>query len=275
MSADRADCGHSRGARNSEGCFDCEDEQGKALDAALTRVREVERERDEAKRAKDGAYSERDKCVAMLATLAHALGWTVYLGTHVGEWEDDWRNIVFIDTPAGQVSWHYHDSERPWFAWIGLVQPREPKAWDGHSTPQKYERLFGLVHDGVRNEAEIQHRRILGHALYMTSEAKDWNATVGCESDAPGNSTCLDMGLSPCGPCKIGQAAEELENLLRGRTADSWESRAEAAEAEVARLRKIEAAAREMKEYERGGYDVLASQAKDELYAALADRPTT
>ncbi len=87
---------------------------------------------------KDGAYAERDKCVAALATLAHAMGWTVYLGTHVGEWEDDWRNIVFIDTPYGQVSWHYHDSEREWFAWIGLVQPREPKAWDGHPSFWQY-----------------------------------------------------------------------------------------------------------------------------------------
>lgn len=170
--------------------------------------------------SKDGAYHERDQVVAGFVTLAHALRWPVWLAVHKGEWEDDWRNIVFVQTPYGQMSWHYHDSEREWFAWVGLVAS-PPQPWDGHSTPEKYERLHGMVHDGVANEMTVQYRRVLGHALHLTSEMADWNATVGCESDAPGNSTCIDMGIEPCGPCKIGQAADELDALLRDRKASS------------------------------------------------------
>ena len=97
------------------------------------------------KEKKDAAYSERDKVVAAFAACAAGLGWPVYLGTHVGEWEDDWRNIVFVDTPYGQVSWHYHDSERNLFSMHGGAS----KPWDGHSTPEKYEPLWRLTHDGV------------------------------------------------------------------------------------------------------------------------------
>lgn len=216
--------------------------------ALKAEVEAARRERDEAKRAKDGAYSERDKCVAAFATCAYSLGWPVWLAVHEGEWDDDWRNIVFIQTPFGQASWHYHDSEREWFSWIGLCQPATPPRWDGHSTPEKYERLFGIVHNGIAHPAVIELRRVLGHALHLTSEMGDWNATVGCESDAPGDSTCLDMGIDPCGPCKIGRAAEELEALLRGKKSNSFESRAETAESLAAELAAVAKAAEEMKD---------------------------
>lgn len=91
---------------------------------------------------KDGAYRERDQCVAAIAVLALLHGWRAWLGRHVGgEWEDDWRNIVFVELPTGQVSWHVHDSELPLFSFLQSTD--EP--WDGHDTPEKYRRLAGLV----------------------------------------------------------------------------------------------------------------------------------
>jgi hypothetical protein len=89
---------------------------------------------------KDGAYSERNKCVALLAKLAIKNGWTAGVTAHPPEdknWEDDWRTIVFIDTPAGQVSWHFHDSE------MDLIEglPGYVGNWDGHDTPEKYRRV--------------------------------------------------------------------------------------------------------------------------------------
>lgn len=91
---------------------------------------------------KDGAYSERDQCVALIARMAVALGYRAGLGRHVGgEWDDDWRNIVFIDLPAGQVSWHIHDSELPLFDFLGQYEA----PWDGHSTAEKYERCRGAL----------------------------------------------------------------------------------------------------------------------------------
>ncbi len=92
--------------------------------------------------AKDKAYVERNRCVIGLAALAHRLGWTVGLGHHSDpDWEDDWRSIVYIDTPAGQVSWHFHDSEKPLIEWI----PPYDGDWDGHTTDEKYARLASIA----------------------------------------------------------------------------------------------------------------------------------
>lgn len=84
-------------------------------------------------------YKERDMCVALIARLALALGYDAGIGRHVGEeWEDDWRNIIFIDLPSGQVSWHIHDSELEWFQFL----PEYKGSWDGHTTEQKYQRVL-------------------------------------------------------------------------------------------------------------------------------------
>lgn len=92
---------------------------------------------------KDGAYSERNQCVALLARMAVALGWKAGVGKHPVEdraWEDDWRTIVFIDLPTGQASWHFHDSE------LHLLHglPFYAGKWDGHSTDEKYRRVGAL-----------------------------------------------------------------------------------------------------------------------------------
>jgi len=86
---------------------------------------------------KDGAYRERDKLVAALSKLFHS-----YRSRHpmADEWEDDWRNIIVIDLPTGQVSWHIHDSELPLFMHL----PLQDNNWDGHTTEEKYARLAAL-----------------------------------------------------------------------------------------------------------------------------------
>lgn len=90
---------------------------------------------------KDNAYAERNKCVALIARMAIKLDLVVGLARHHEEdkdWEDDWRNIVFIELPSGQVSWHIHDSDLPMFK---SLLPYEGK-WDGHTTELKYERVL-------------------------------------------------------------------------------------------------------------------------------------
>src|SRR6266851_4890124 len=58
------------------------------------------------------AYAERNMCVALIARLSEMLGYKVGMKRHEGEdWEDDWRHVIFIDLPNGQLSWHIHDSE--------------------------------------------------------------------------------------------------------------------------------------------------------------------
>lgn len=92
---------------------------------------------------KDGAYSERNKILSMLAHLANFMGWKVGIGQHPESdtsWDKDWRTILFIEFPTGQGSWHFHDSE------VHLLNglPKYDGKWDGHSTEEKYKRLAEL-----------------------------------------------------------------------------------------------------------------------------------
>ena len=93
---------------------------------------------EELEKQKDGAYTERDRLVCALSKL-----WPSHLAFHDETdlfWEKDWRNIVCIHSPAGQLTWHIHDSELCWF---GHLMETEGD-WDGHTTEEKYRRLEAL-----------------------------------------------------------------------------------------------------------------------------------
>lgn len=82
-------------------------------------------------------YAERNRLALTLARLAHALGHDVCLAEDK-ENGPDWF-ILFIETPAGQVSWHI-----PW----GEVDAenlnlpyRFTAEWDGHTKAQANRRL--------------------------------------------------------------------------------------------------------------------------------------
>jgi hypothetical protein len=97
--------------------------------------------REEAEKAKNGAYKERDACVAVMTRMARNLGWPCGLGKHDPDdtsWDKDWMNIVYIEVPVEgklrQCSWHIHDSEMPLFEFL----PPYEKKWDGHTTEEKY-----------------------------------------------------------------------------------------------------------------------------------------
>ncbi len=87
--------------------------------------------------AKDEAYAERNKLVAALARL-YPSG---IARTDIPKWDPEWHGCVYIDSPAGQLSWHFHDSEAYLFASL----PPYEKPWDGHTTDEKYERLARLT----------------------------------------------------------------------------------------------------------------------------------
>lgn len=91
---------------------------------------------------KDAAYAERDKCLVLVALMAQRLGLKVGIGQHIDkpgeQWGADWRNILFIELPAGQVSWHIHDSEAHMFYFVGAYDGE----WDGHTTAEKYDRVL-------------------------------------------------------------------------------------------------------------------------------------
>lgn len=85
----------------------------------------------------DDAYTERNRLVAYLASV-YPSG---IKKTAIPGWDPVWHNCVFIDTPTGQMSWHYHDDDAELFAHL----PTYVGTWDGHTTPEKYERLWRLT----------------------------------------------------------------------------------------------------------------------------------
>jgi len=112
--------------------------------AVLQEAQEANRLRAENERLsdqKDGAYRERDALVCALSKLFPA-----WIGRHPESdtsWDDDWRWIVFVDAPSGQMSWHIHDSERSMFDHLEWIEDDEHK-WDGHTTEEKYRRLENI-----------------------------------------------------------------------------------------------------------------------------------
>lgn len=52
-------------------------------------------------------------------------------------WDRDWRTIIFVELPTGQLSWHIHDSEVKLFEDV----PRRDEPWDGHTTAEKHARM--------------------------------------------------------------------------------------------------------------------------------------
>jgi len=85
----------------------------------------------------DQAYTERNRLVAFLARCFPS----GLRRTDIPGWDEAWHGCVFIDTPEGQMSWHYHDKDA--FLFVGL--PPYTKPWDEHGTAEKYERLAMLT----------------------------------------------------------------------------------------------------------------------------------
>lgn len=82
-------------------------------------------------------YAERNAVVCALARAMHAAGSTVGWARDERDETGGWP-VLYIDTPAGQVSWHLPKDELP--EW---VEPYEG-SWDGHTTAEKYARLARL-----------------------------------------------------------------------------------------------------------------------------------
>lgn len=107
------------------------------------------KENEELKASKDSAYKERNNLVAFLSKL-----YPSHLCRHSDEdksWEDDWRWIVCIHSPQGQLTWHLHDSDVASFR--HLVE--QESHWDGHTTEEKYKRLAAIKSAMELKEGEV------------------------------------------------------------------------------------------------------------------------
>lgn len=99
-------------------------------------LRHRESEVEEQRSKKDGAYEERNRLVAYLASIFPS----ALCKTDIEGWNPEWHWCCYVMTPQGQMSWHVHESQ------LGLFDHVERKqwAWDGHTTEEKYRRLDAL-----------------------------------------------------------------------------------------------------------------------------------
>lgn len=88
-------------------------------------------------RERNSVYGERNKCISLIARMALKLGYRAGIKQDI-EAEDGWKHTIYVDLPNGQVSWHIPDSELPLFGFL----PEYEGEWDGHQTPEKYERVL-------------------------------------------------------------------------------------------------------------------------------------
>jgi hypothetical protein len=96
----------------------------------------ISADRDAQKEAKDDAYRQRNCLVAALARLFPS----GIRPTNIEGWEPDWHGCVYIDLPAGQISYHYHDSE----AHLFFDLPPYDKEYDGHTKEMVHARLAAI-----------------------------------------------------------------------------------------------------------------------------------
>jgi len=111
------------------------DELLQRLQSTISHVSELEFQVKDLEASKNQAYKERNLMVQFLTFI-----YPSYLTKHPEDdlsWEQDWMNIVVVDGPGGQMSWHIHDSEMLLFSHLGYRE----NDWDGHTTEDKYKRL--------------------------------------------------------------------------------------------------------------------------------------
>jgi len=100
-------------------------------------VVDLQRQCASLREARTAALRERNMCVSLLARMAVTLGLETYLVLDPGE-EEEWKHMVGIELPAGQVTFHVHQSELMLFGFLVI----EEKRHDGHTTDEKWQRVL-------------------------------------------------------------------------------------------------------------------------------------
>jgi hypothetical protein len=99
--------------------------------------------RQRAEEERDAVYRERAQLLALLAT--HPAVHTAVLAPADDIDEPGWH-LLYLHTPAGQLSWHIHPRDAALFASVEQVTASDPRAqWDGHTTGEKYDRVRALA----------------------------------------------------------------------------------------------------------------------------------
>ena len=104
--------------------------------------------------AVNAVYAERNALAVAFATAMQALGYRAGYGLDTDA-DADWP-VLYVQTPAGQVSWHLPKAET---AHSRIALGVYGEAWDGHTTALKYQRLASLNPYTLRTAPLLWGRR--------------------------------------------------------------------------------------------------------------------
>ena len=99
-------------------------------------------------------YAERNALAVAFATAMQALGYRAGYGLDTDA-DADWP-VLYVQTPAGQVSWHLPKAQT---AHSRIALGVYGEAWDGHTTALKYQRLASLNPYTLRTAPLLWGRR--------------------------------------------------------------------------------------------------------------------
>lgn len=107
----------------------------------------------------DSVYRERATLVALLARL-----WPSVCTAP----DDQGFSVVYVETPAGQLSWHIAPADLDLFEQVARTGLPAGFIWDGHSTTEKYRRVARLCYDDVMSRETPSVGRIVHYVSYGT-----------------------------------------------------------------------------------------------------------
>ena len=180
------------------------------------------------RKAKNTAYRFRNLLAAALAAHYPAV---VYETTDEG-WQKEWATCLYIQLPTGQVSFHFHESERHLVAHVPMA---EANPWDKSGLDEHVERIEGLIATSGVYRTAAQHAeqvRTDNSAVIANLEGKVHqleaalnrilvtNATWrGTPDFADAMSSALRKAGAALGDTKAGEDEAKAELALRAENA--------------------------------------------------------
>ena len=82
-----------------------------------------------------------DEKLRLVALLSRV--WPSHLSQTAGK-DANWKHVVCVHSPAGQLAWKLTDDELPLFAHLKLTA----NDWDGHRADDKVARIDTMIADG-------------------------------------------------------------------------------------------------------------------------------
>lgn len=159
------------------------------------------------------AYTERSIASVLLAKSAIALGFKAGVGTDDNvDWEDQWRVVLYVDLPHGQISWHISPEDQHLLD--GL--PKYEGKWDGTFNSRSAE--FALLSPPAIPDEIME--RINETLSYFEDEFKDrpdvWDRSVSAHAGGitPNDLLCIKSRLSGEVPADVRRLREAVRDIV-------------------------------------------------------------